>query len=114
MIRKAIEHNENVFDSLSSMINDTAKQVQDNYPKFSADIVKQETMKYFNFIAPDGFVACLFSRPRQGYDKFYSNVVRTKAVSDDLLIGSLIKELNRLFEAIQNIEPVASAKKEEE
>lgn len=115
VIRKAIEHNKRVFDDLSVIINDYAKCIQDGYLHwiiYSIDDLKKQVMNYFIFIKEDSFVSFSFTTPQQKYGKFCSNVVNANISSNDLLIGSLIKELNKSYNAVQNIESIIFAEKE--
>lgn len=115
VIRKAIEHNRKVYNTLSTLINDAAAHIQENYPdwlKFSSDTIKEEALRYYNFIAEDGFISYMFSKSRNNTTKICTNVVRTDAKSDDFLIDSLINELNESFDKVQNIEPIISKNQE--
>lgn len=115
VIRKAIEHNKCVFDDLSVIINNYSKCIQDSYLDWricSVDDLKKQVMNYFIFFKEDDFVFFLFTTPQQKCGKFCSNVVNANILSNDLLIGSLIKELNKSYNAVQNIESIIFAEKE--
>lgn len=118
VIRKAIEHNEKVLGNLLPMLNEAACYIAENYPKgleITSDIVKKDTMTFYYFFDNDGFVSFLSPLPKKDGKSpmLCSNVIRTKATSSDLLLDSLIKELNKSFEAVQNIETSISLKREE-
>lgn len=115
VIRKAIKHNKNVFSTLSEIINDAAQHIRDNYPEwkeYSADDCKEESMRYFYFFEEDGFVSYSFAKSRQDHSKFCANVIHTDATSNDLLISTLLEELNESFAAVQNIGPTVCTEEE--
>lgn len=115
VLRRAIKHNREVYDSLLNMINDAFRQSLDNYQYSDRanDYAKNEAMLYFEFLEEDGLVSYVFARGKHDYEKFCSNAIHTGAEADGLLIGSLVEELNKLFEKIKNIEPTVSVGKEE-
>ena len=115
LLRRALEHNQKTYEKLLARINDAAGHIQDNYPdwmKFSPETVEEEAMRYFQFSEEDGFLSYMFSRGRNDLLKICANAVRTDAASEDLLIESLIKELNKSFEDIQKIKPTIIMKAE--
>lgn len=115
VIRKAIEHNKRVFDDLSVIINDYAKCIRDSYNDqnmCSLDDLKRHVMDHYIFFKEDDLVSFWFATLQQKHGKYYSNVVNANISSNDLLIGSLIKELNKSYNAVQNIESIIFAEKE--
>lgn len=116
IIRKAIEHNEKVYGQLSNMINEVIKHLQHNCPywkKFIINDVKNEIMYGFKFIDKDGFISYTFVKSKEECLRMCANVIRTDATSNDLLISSLINELNKSFIKVKNIESIIFMTKEE-
>lgn len=111
VIRAAIEHNKKVHHRLTALLNDSASRIQNEAPdwmEITPETIKKEAMQYFSFFCEDGFISYLFPKGRHDYVTMCTNVVRTDAVSNDFLLDSLIKELNKTFDDMQNIEPVIS------
>lgn len=110
VIRKAIEHNQHVLDEVSQAIAEATEIVQNKYAGWNIcpiDAIKKEVMDWnFSFVSEDGFVGYLFPRAKRDYIKHCTNVIRTDVKTDDFLISTLIDELNKLYDAVKNIEPV--------
>lgn len=110
VLRRAIEHNKCILKKLSEMIEE-AFEVSKNYfscgenYKAPVEIVIKATMDRYQFNADDGFLSYLFSKPPKNNPRFCANVVCVEAEADNLLINSLIEELNKSYSAVRNIQP---------
>lgn len=104
IIRKAIGHNKKVFNCLSAIIDDAISYVQNKCPEWMDQNVMSSIMSYFKFFEEDGFVSYWYTKKGEDCVKFYSNVVYCDIVSGDLLLDSLIEEMNEIFNSVKNIE----------
>ena len=112
-LRRTIAHNERVYDNLRQMINEAfewSKQFFNtdyNY-KVPVETVAENTMHYYRFDDEDGFLSYMFAKGKKDYFRFCANVIYVEAKSDDLLIHTLVDEVNKLYESIENIQPDTS------
>ena len=67
----------------------------------------------FKFIGKDGFISYTIVKSKEVCLRMCANVIRTDATSNDLLISSLINELNKSFIKVKNIESIIFMTKEE-
>lgn len=112
-LRCTIAHNERVYNNLRQMINETfwwSKQLFNtdyNY-KIPLETIVKNTMKYYRFDEEDGFLSYMFAKGKKDYLRFCANVIYVEAKSDDILIHKLVDEVNKLYEAVGNIQPDTS------
>ena len=78
-----------------------------NY-KVPVETVAENTMHYYRFDDEDGFLSYMFAKGKKDYFRFCANVIYVEAKSDDLLIHTLVDEVNKLYESIENIQPDTS------
>lgn len=113
LLRRAIEHNQKVYNKLSEMIAEAFElsksyfNYSDRYKAPIENVIKS-AMDYFQFEADDGFLSYMFARAKHDCPRFCANIIDVKAKSDDLLIGSLISQLNQSYESVRNIQPDTS------
>ncbi|MFA0815681.1 MAG: hypothetical protein ACC608_07800 [Anaerofustis sp.] len=109
LLRRAIGHNQSVFDKLQSMVNEASQIAQNRYVdwefKPQNDVIMKEALNYFWAVKKDGWFSYSYSRAKNDTPEYFSNVVMTKTSSDDLLLSSLITQLNGLFDRVLNIKP---------
>ena len=109
MLRSVIEYNQYVFDKLQSMVNEAAQVEIDRYEgwdfKPEAEVFVKNALIYFRPNRDEGCFSFLYPKDKKETPKYTANVVRTEAKSDDMLIESLITQLNGLYEAVFNIKP---------
>lgn len=110
VLRRSIEHNKRVFTKLSEMINEAFElskypsSYADNY-KAPLECVIHDTMCFYQFDPDDSFLSYSFTRAKKDHPRFCANIVCIETQSNDLLINSLMNELNELYEAVYNIQP---------
>lgn len=109
VMQKAIKHNKKTYQILQAMINDYAKQIIDHTSKWllsnNEDIIRQ-TMAYYSFYEEDGLLSYMSIKAKHDYHKICTNIIHCDVTSHDLMISSLIKELNRTYNDIKNIQPI--------
>ena len=66
-------------------------------------------MNYYRFDDEDGFLYYMFAKGKKDYLRFCANVIYVEAESDNSLIQMLVDEVNKLYEAVGNIQPDTSA-----
>lgn len=109
-LRRTIAHNERVYNNLRQMINEAfrwSKQFFNTYldHKASNELVVKNTMKYYKFNEEDGFLSYMFAKGKKDYLRFCANAIYVENKSDDLLIHTLVDEVNKLYEVVRNIQP---------
>lgn len=109
LLRRAIEHNEKVYDKLSKMISE-AFEISKGYfnnDRYKAPVenVIKSAMDFFQFDSEDGFLSYMFTSAKHVHPRFYANIICVDAKSDDLLINSLIDQLNKSYESVRDIQP---------
>lgn len=109
LLRRSIEHNQKIHEQLSQIIAEdfeTAKSYlnNDSY-KVPAENIIAQTMNYFQFDSDDGFLSYISAFPRKDNKRFRANIVCVNIKSNDLLISSLIEQLNKSYDSVKNIQP---------
>lgn len=109
LLRRSIEHNQKIHEQLSQIIAEdfeTAKSYlnNDSY-KVPAENIIAQTMNYFQFDSDDGFLSYISASPRKDSKRFCANIVCVNIKSNDLLISSLIEQLNKSYDSVKNIQP---------
>lgn len=113
VLRRTIDHNKRIYSKLIEMVNEAFDLSEDyfnqsdNY-KVPVETVVNDAMHYYTFDDEDGFLSYMFARDKNDCTKFCANVIYVELKSDDLLIDTLIEELNKLYEAVKNIQPDTS------
>lgn len=113
VLRRALKHNEGVLKKLSAMI-DEAFEISRNYFTYGdnfkepIEVVVKYAMQYYRFDIDDGFISYSFVRPQKDSSRFCANVVHVESESNNLLISTLIEELNKSYDAVRNIQPDTS------
>lgn len=110
ILKRAIEHNNCILKKLSEMIDEAFELSKNSFSygddyKAPVEVVIKAAMNYYQFDADDGFLSYMFAKSKKDNPRFCANVVCVEAKSNDLLINSLIEELNRLYSAVRNIQP---------
>ena len=109
LLRIVIEYNQSVLDKLQSMVNEAAELAQARYAEWKykpeKDVIVKEVLDYYRTVPEDGYMTYLMVRAKNDNPAYSANVIRTEASSDDMLIDSLIKQLNDIFERVMNITP---------
>lgn len=113
IIRKAIIHNKKVYESLSKIIRDAIIYTKENYityPEFPNEEIKNIVMNYNKLFEEKDFQGSAFISYWYHFNnkliKFYSNIIYCDITSDDLLINSLIDELNQISNNIKDIDSI--------
>lgn len=109
LLHRSIEHNQKIHEQLSQIIAkdfETAKSFlnNDSY-KVPAETIIAQTMNYFQFDSDDGFLSYISASPRKDSKRFCANIVCVNIKSNDLLISSLIEQLNKSYNSVKNIQP---------
>lgn len=109
LLRRSIEHNQKIHEQLSQIIAEdfeTAKSYlnNDSY-KVPAETIIAQTMNYFQFDSDDGFLSYISAFPRKDNKRFRANIVCVNIKSNDLLINSLIEQLNKSYDSVKHIQP---------
>ena len=109
LLRRSIEHNQKIHEQLSQIIAEdfeTAKSYlnNDSY-KVPAETIIAQTMNYFQFDSDDGFLSYISASQRKDNKRFCANIVCVNVKSNDLLISSLIEQLNKSYDSVKNIQP---------
>lgn len=112
MLKGAIQHNQYVYDKLSSLLEDTIQcYKQLPYSDITDSAVKirftEEILSFLHF-CEDGSLISYYQRtfnPKAKASSLSSNIVRVNATSSDTVISRRITELNELYEAIHHITP---------
>lgn len=113
-LRCTIVHNERVYNNLRQMVNEAFVSSKyffntaDNY-KVPVETVAVHTMNFYRFDDEDGFLCYMFAKGKKDYLRFCANVIYVEAESDNSLIQMLVDEVNKLYEAVGNIQPDTSA-----
>lgn len=95
---------------MSEMINEAFElskypsSYANNY-KAPLECVIHDTMWFYQFDPDDSFLSYSFTRAKKDHPRFCANIVCIETQSNDLLINSLMNELNELYEAVYNIQP---------
>ena len=112
-LRRTIAHNERIFNKLRQMIDEAFGWSKQFFKTDYNHIVPVETvaeyaMHYYRFDDEDGFLSYMFAKGKKDYLRFCANVIYVEAKSDDLLIHTLVDEVNKLYKAVGNIQPNTS------
>lgn len=113
VLRCTIDHNKQVYGKLREMVNEAFEWSEhffnqnDNY-KVSIETVVGNAMHYYQFDDEDGFLSYMFAKAKKDHLRFCANVVHVEAKSNELLIHTLVEELNKSYEAVRNIQPDTS------
>lgn len=111
VLRCTIEHNKRIYSKLRELVNEAFEMSKhffnqnDNY-KVSIETIVENVMSHYRFDEEYGFLSYMFARAKKDYLRFCAIVIYVEANSDDLLIHTLIEELNKSYEAVRNIQPV--------
>ena len=117
LLRRCIEHNQRVYGKLSEMLAEAFERADElfncwNYdkhlPKVPVEDVVKASKEGFNFYDDSGLLSYFYIVGKKSNPYFAANVIRVDASSDDLLISSLIEQLNRSYEAVRTIRPDTS------
>lgn len=107
VLRRAIEHNKNVFAKLQELINEAFELTKKRLPYLNDyDIAKitMESCQYGN----NDFIVYSFAKSKGDDISFRTNIVHVEAESNDLLIKTLIEEINESYNAAHSIQPDTS------
>ncbi len=120
LLRRAIAHNKRALDKLQAMVDeafdlaskqlnfdDSFKMPDDSF-KMPVDSVIKCALDSFRFEDDGDFLTYYFCRGKGDNPKFCTNIMRVSVQSSDLLIGSLIEELNTSYNAVRHIQPETS------
>ena len=111
MLKDAIQHNQYVYDKLSSLLEDTVQCYRQlpGYDITNSTVKKkfaEEILSFLHFCEDGSLISYyqLTYNPK-AREILSSNIVRVNATSSDTMIHRQIAKLNDLYDAICNIKP---------
>lgn len=110
VLRRALQHNKSVYESLSEMVNTDFEilKSQFNYStraKAPVETVIFNTLLFYNFDDNDGLLSYMSPNPQKNAKRFCANVICSDVKSTDPNIDLLINDINEYYDAVRNIRP---------
>lgn len=106
VLEAAIEHNEKIYNKLKELLISTIEYYRENNPYISIEDINIDIKRSLDIFCSGDFI-CFYHPGRDMKEHgIVSNIVCTKAESNNCKYNKLIQKLNKLYDDIKNIDQI--------